>query len=960
MTFLRLWICLCAGFTSSLGFQWGGLGAGQWQSWSQWSTCSRSCGGGTAIRRRSCDSPVSNRHYPQFILKIYRQHNRGNCRGSDVEYTTCNLKDCPVALVVTRGDAVRARAEQCASFNGTSFNGRFFFWVPYLRVKDSRECELNCLAKGHKFFLRLKPHVEDGTPCLSDLKKICIKGKCEDPPHGCEGGKCFRKSTRIGERRFGLFTSKQSSGNLVLGYNPVITIPSGSTNINITEMRRSKNYLAIKSHESDKYFLNGNWVIDLPRGYRIAGTKFYYKRPKRNQKFNEAVISKGPINMDLDIMIIYQGDEPNIMYSYNLPPRGPSGRRRAPRPPAEPKFGGTDVLPRYSNKQTLLPAEKPPLPGGGGFIPTRRGVPNPRQGGPNPGLNNREPGRGNLGAPYQERPNPGPGLGRPNPGFGRPNPGLGRPNLGLGRPNPGLERPNLGLWRPNPGFGRPNPGLGGPNQGLEGPNPGFVRPNPGLGRPNPGLGGPNPGFGGPNPGLGGPNPGLGRPNQGFGRPDPGLGGPNPGLGGPNPGLGGPNPGTPDSGFGGSPPKLAAYRWELAGYSECSHPCAGGLKSAFYQCIRSIDNVRVQDSLCTEIVAKPDRRKVCNIQPCPARWVPGEWKKCGKTCGSGIQLRNLYCRQKMDVDGRQVDRKVEINNCPQWSRPKVTRPCQLPPCPPPNEWKTGPWRQCSVTCGTGIETRTVECMDVEQNITQEESACFEKPKPHTTRRCNPGGCKTHWFIGSSFTSCSVTCGYGVKERLVFCGRQGGDALPDSQCESRYRPRSTQRCREKRCQASWVTSEWSKCSANCGQGKQTRIVFCTNEVRNVHQQVPIYNCRHSPQPESERNCTIKECAPEWFVTSWQKCSTTCGGGSQHRIVMCLNDQGKRVGGCEVSKKPLHWQRCNTQNCPRSRWRRPDKSKDSCKDESKGMCMIVVQARFCTIKSYRERCCESCKNL
>ena len=29
----------------------------------------------------------------------------------------------------------------------------------------------------------------------------------------------------------------------VLGYNPVITIPAGATNINVTEIRRSKNYL---------------------------------------------------------------------------------------------------------------------------------------------------------------------------------------------------------------------------------------------------------------------------------------------------------------------------------------------------------------------------------------------------------------------------------------------------------------------------------------------------------------------------------------------------------------------------------------------------------------------------------------------------------------------------------------------------------------------------------------------
>ena len=29
----------------------------------------------------------------------------------------------------------------------------------------------------------------------------------------------------------------------VLGYNPIITIPAGATNINVTEIRRSKNYL---------------------------------------------------------------------------------------------------------------------------------------------------------------------------------------------------------------------------------------------------------------------------------------------------------------------------------------------------------------------------------------------------------------------------------------------------------------------------------------------------------------------------------------------------------------------------------------------------------------------------------------------------------------------------------------------------------------------------------------------
>lgn len=46
-------------------------------------------------------------------------------------------------------------------------------------VADSKECELNCLARGHKFFLRLLPKVEDGTPCLSNPSKLCIDGKCQ-------------------------------------------------------------------------------------------------------------------------------------------------------------------------------------------------------------------------------------------------------------------------------------------------------------------------------------------------------------------------------------------------------------------------------------------------------------------------------------------------------------------------------------------------------------------------------------------------------------------------------------------------------------------------------------------------------------------------------------------------------------------------------------------------------------
>ena len=54
-----------------------------------------------------------------------------------------------------------------------------FYFYSSVKTIYQDECELKCLAKGHMFFLRLLPKVKDGTPCLTDLKKVCIDGKCK-------------------------------------------------------------------------------------------------------------------------------------------------------------------------------------------------------------------------------------------------------------------------------------------------------------------------------------------------------------------------------------------------------------------------------------------------------------------------------------------------------------------------------------------------------------------------------------------------------------------------------------------------------------------------------------------------------------------------------------------------------------------------------------------------------------
>ncbi|XP_028409334.1 coadhesin-like [Dendronephthya gigantea] len=64
---------------------------GGWSSWSPWSQCTASCGGGTKVRLRRCDNPIP-------------VNNGTNCTelaGSTVETAACNIYPCTDGLEVT-------------------------------------------------------------------------------------------------------------------------------------------------------------------------------------------------------------------------------------------------------------------------------------------------------------------------------------------------------------------------------------------------------------------------------------------------------------------------------------------------------------------------------------------------------------------------------------------------------------------------------------------------------------------------------------------------------------------------------------------------------------------------------------------------------------------------------------------------------------------------------------------
>lgn len=62
------------------------------------------------------------------------------------------------------------------------------------------------------------------------------------------------------------------------GYVDVGLIPVGAREIRIVEVAEAGNFLALRSEDPDKYFLNGGWTIQWNGDYEVAGTTFTYAR----------------------------------------------------------------------------------------------------------------------------------------------------------------------------------------------------------------------------------------------------------------------------------------------------------------------------------------------------------------------------------------------------------------------------------------------------------------------------------------------------------------------------------------------------------------------------------------------------------------------------------------------------------------------------------------------------------
>ncbi|KAL1007674.1 hypothetical protein UPYG_G00090020 [Umbra pygmaea] len=270
---------------------------GGWAAWSEWSACSRSCGAGVQNAQRDCINPV-----PKYGGKY--------CVGERRRYKICNSNPCPP-------DQPSFRHIQCSHFNTMPYKGKFYKWV---QVNNRvNPCELHCRPVNEYFSEKMLDAAIDGTKCYegSGRRDMCINGICKNV--GCD----YEIESNALEDRCGVCQGNGSTCETVkktfeesegLGYVDIGLIPEGARDIRIEEVAEAGNFLALRSDDPDKYFLNGGWTIQWNGEYKAAGTVFTYERTGHL----ENLTSPGPTLEPVWIQLLFQETNPGVRYEYTI------------------------------------------------------------------------------------------------------------------------------------------------------------------------------------------------------------------------------------------------------------------------------------------------------------------------------------------------------------------------------------------------------------------------------------------------------------------------------------------------------------------------------------------------------------------------------------------------------------------------------------------------------------------
>uniref|UniRef100_A0AAR2ITH4 Peptidase M12B domain-containing protein n=1 Tax=Pygocentrus nattereri TaxID=42514 RepID=A0AAR2ITH4_PYGNA len=295
---------------------------GSWSSWSEFSPCSRTCGGGVTYRKRECNNPR-----PAFGGR--------ECKGEGIEAELCHRQPC-------ERTQLEFMAQQCSDTDYQPLSlsphaDTVYSWMPAVGfISGDAQCKLVCRSREQDFMVSRGSQFIDGTRCEPDdpaptgSVTACVKGKCQ--VFGCDG---VMHSGKV-EDVCGVCGGNGSSCQLISGsytggeakeYVTFLILPVNASQVHVINWKPVFTHLAVLVN--DEYIVAGSRDIALNTTHPSPLEERYiiyhlYLTPDQLPQTEELILS-GPVTDKIHIQVYRQygkeyGDvtSPNITYQYHV------------------------------------------------------------------------------------------------------------------------------------------------------------------------------------------------------------------------------------------------------------------------------------------------------------------------------------------------------------------------------------------------------------------------------------------------------------------------------------------------------------------------------------------------------------------------------------------------------------------------------------------------------------------